>query len=48
MRTAVVGDRLAFDVFQREVGLVVRAHAGVEQARDMRMREAREDLAVRG
>jgi hypothetical protein len=44
---APVGDRFAVDVFQRQVGLVV-ADAGVEQARDVRMFQPREDLALAG
>ena len=48
MRAAVIGDRLAFDVFEREIRLMVVAHARVEQARDVRMRQAREDLAFAG
>ncbi len=47
-RAAPVGDRFAFHVFQREVGLVVAADAGVEQARDVRVLQPREDLALAG
>jgi len=45
---AVVGDRLAFDVFQRQVRQAVAGHAGVEQAGDVGMRQAREDLPFAG
>src|SRR3546814_5800467 len=47
-RPAPVGDRFAVDVVQRQVGLVVGADAGVEQARDVRMPQAREYLPLAG
>ncbi len=45
---AVVGDRLAVDVLEREVGLAVAADAGIQQARDVGMRQARQDLPLAG
>jgi hypothetical protein len=45
---APVGDRLAVDVFQREVGLAVLGRAGIEQARDVGVLQPREDLAFAG
>ena len=44
-RLAITGDRLAVDVFQREVGLPVLVDAGIQQARDVGMGEAGEDFA---
>jgi hypothetical protein len=44
---SVIG--LALDVLQRQVRLaVVAANAGVQQSRDVRVRQAREDLLARG
>ena len=45
---AVIGDRHALDVFQRQVGLALAADAGIEQACDVGVFEAREDLALTG
>ena len=45
-RLAITGDRLAVDVFQREVGLPVLVDAGIQQACDVGMGEAGEDLAL--
>ena len=43
---AVLVDRLAVDVFEHEVGLRAVGHdTGIEQACDVRMRQAREDAA---
>jgi len=39
------GDRHALDVFHDQVGRAIRGDAAVDQARDVRMFEAREDLA---
>ena len=47
-RVAPVGDRFALDVLQRQVGLVVAADAGIEQARDVRMLQPRQDLPFAG
>src|SRR6202030_833524 len=43
---AVVGDRLAVPPFEREVWTAVGTGAAVEQAREVRMVEAGEDLAL--
>ena len=37
--------RCPFDVLEHEIGLARRRHAGVEEMRDVRMREPREDVA---
>ena len=42
---AVVIDALAFDVLEHQVGMTARRHAGVDEVRDVRMGEAREDVA---
>jgi hypothetical protein len=42
--TAVVGDRPSLDVFQDEVGNARRRQAAVDQARDVRVLQMREDL----
>ena len=47
MGVTVLGDRHAVDVLHREVRLSRVAHAAVEQACDVRMVEAREDLTLR-
>ena len=44
----VVGDGLALDVIQRQVGLAVAADAGVEQAGDVGMPQPRRDLPLAG
>ena len=41
-------DGTSVDVLQRQIGLPVRADAGVEQARDVRMLEAGEDVPLAG
>ncbi len=46
VRVAVVDDRLPLDVLHREVRPAVRRAATVEQARDERMLEAGENLAL--
>ena len=38
-------DALAFDQLEHQVGLAAGGHAGIEQARDVRVREAGEDRA---
>ena len=43
---AVLGDRLALDVLHREVRQAVLGDAAVEQARDARVVERREDLPL--
>ena len=43
---AMLGDRLAFDVFEREIRLPGVAHARVVQARDVRMRQRCQDVAL--
>ena len=48
LRAGIGGDRIAADVVEREVGLAVLADAGIEQAGDVRMAEAREDLPFAG
>ena len=44
VRVAVGGDRLAFDVLHHEVRQAVVGRAAVDQARDVRMIELRQDL----
>ena len=39
-------DRLALDVFEREIGLAVVGHAGVVKASDVGVRERRTDVAL--
>ncbi len=46
VRVAVREQRLALDEFEREVRLALRRDAGVVEPRDVRMREAREDVAL--
>ena len=46
LRVAVVDDRLALDVLHHEVGQAVRRRAAVEQAGDVRVLEAGEDLPL--
>ena len=43
---AVGGDRLAFDVLERQVGLAIVGQAGVVQPRDVRVGQAAEDVAL--
>jgi len=43
--SSVFRDRPALDEFHHQVGTIVRGHAGVEQTHDVRMREARQNLA---
>ena len=45
---APVRDRFACHIFQRQIRLVVGADARIEQACDMRMAQAREDLPLAG
>lgn len=45
---AVLGDGRAFDVLEGEIGLPVFGKAGVEQLRDVRVIQTREDLALAG
>src|SRR5690606_5722696 len=48
MLVAVLVDRQAVDVFEHEVRLVVRAYAGIEQPRDIRVRKLCEVPAFQG
>ena len=45
-RVAIARDRLALDVFEREIRRAVVGDAAVVQLRDVRMHEPREDLAL--
>ena len=47
-RIAVCEERLTLDELEREVRLALRRDAGVVQARDVRMRESRENVALAG
>src|SRR5690606_26320569 len=48
MLVAVLVDRQAVDVFEHEIRLVVRAYPGIEQPRDVRVRELCEVPAFQG
>ncbi len=47
MRLAEISQRDAVDVFHHEVGQAIVGRAAVEQSRDVRVLQAREDFALR-
>ena len=46
LRIAIARDRLAFDIFEREVRRAVGSHAAVVQLGDMRMHQTREKIPL--